>query len=284
MIPEKVRDWLAEQGHGQITGWRGVGGGCINNGMRLTTTSGHSFFLKTNRSAPPDMFAQEAAGLLALDVPDGPRVPRPFLHGPDFFLMEDLTPARPAKDYWQKFGRQMAALHNHTSPKFGSDEDNYIGRTPQPNDWMEDGYQFFARRRLNFQAEMAAKNGLLEFQEVAKISAIASRLRELVPEQPASILHGDLWSGNSMTDAKGQPAIIDPAAYYGWAEADLAMMTLFGSPGAGFWDAYNEVRPLEPGWRERFSLYNLYHLLNHLNLFGRGYYAQVMSTAQQFAS
>jgi fructosamine-3-kinase len=104
-----------------------------------------------------------------------------------------------------------------------------------------------------------------------------------VPEQPASILHGDLWSGNSTSDADGQPAIIDPAAYYGWAEADLAMMVLFGSPGGGFWEAYNEVRPLEKGWRERFSLYNLYHLLNHLNLFGRGYYSQVMSTVRRFS-
>jgi fructosamine-3-kinase len=176
----------------------------------------------------------------------------------------------------------MAALHNHTHPRFGFEADNYIGSTPQPNGWLDDGFDFYARRRLVFQAEMAGRRGLLQHGEVEQVAGIAARLQELIPEQPASILHGDLWSGNSTSDANGQPAIIDPAAYYGWAEADLAMMVLFGSPGGDFWQAYNEVRPLPNGWRQRFSLYNLYHLLNHLNLFGRGYYSQVMSSVRRF--
>jgi fructosamine-3-kinase len=114
------------------------------------------------------------------------------------------------------------------------------------------------------------------------VTALAGKLPDLVPAQPASLLHGDLWSGNAIADQHGQPAIIDPAAYYGWAEADLAMTALFGGFSGEFYQAYTEVRPLAPGWRERFSLYNLYHLLNHLNLFGRGYYGQMIQTLDRW--
>lgn len=283
MIPDPVEVWLAENGFGEVSSSRGVGGGCINSGTLLITSTGDRFFLKTNAHCPPDMFTCEVAGLKALCVPGGPRVPEPYFSGPDFLLMEDLAPAQPITDYWESFGRQMAVLHTHTSQRFGFEQDNYIGSTPQPNRWMEDGYQFYREYRLNFQVQLAARNGLLNHSEVNAVLAISTRLPELVPEQPASILHGDLWSGNSISDENGQPAIIDPAAYFGWAEADLAMMVLFGSPGRTFWAAYNEIRPLEVGWRERFDLYNLYHLLNHLNLFGRSYHGQVMRTVRQFA-
>ena len=282
MIPEEVRAWLAEQGFGEVASSRGVGGGCINNGMALKTADGSSLFLKTNSDCPEDMFAREAAGLRALDVPGGPRVPEAYLHGPDFLLLEDLAPAPRATTYWEDFGRQMAALHSHTADRFGFDADNYIGSTPQPNPWTQDGYEFYARHRITFQAEMAVKNGLLSRQELDLARSVANRLPDLVPAQPASILHGDLWSGNQVSDSEGSPAIIDPAAYYGWAEADLAMMVLFGSPGPAFWQAYCEVRPLESGYRERFRLYNLYHLLNHLNLFGRSYHGQAVSVLRQF--
>jgi fructosamine-3-kinase len=282
MIPEAVTDWLASEGYGEIVSTHGVGGGCINNGTRLVTNSGTAFFLKTNRSIPGDMFAREVDGLKALAVGDGPRVPKPYLHGKDFLLMEDLAPAGRSKDYWQVFGRQMAALHNHTNAQFGFEAGNYIGSTPQPNPWTEDGFEFFGRHRLAFQAELAAKRGLLTRQELTQISNLAGRLRDLVPEQPASLVHGDLWSGNAMSDDAGQPAIIDPAVHYGWAEADLAMTALFGGFSSDFYAAYNEARPLPEGWRERFDLYNLYHLLNHLNLFGRGYYGQVIQTVKRF--
>jgi fructosamine-3-kinase len=228
------------------------------------------------------MFAREADGLRALAVEDGPRVPAPYLHGKDFLLMEDLTPGGRSKDYWQVFGRQMAALHSHTNPQFGFDADNYIGSTPQPNPWTEDGFEFFDQHRLVYQAEMAVKRGLLSRHEVDQVENLAGRLAELVPDQPASLIHGDLWGGNAMSDEHGQPAIIDPAAHYGWAEADLAMTALFGGFSSEFYTAYNEVRPLNVGWRERFALYNLYHLLNHLNLFGRGYYGQVMRTVGRY--
>ena len=283
MIPNPVEEWLAEHSFGSVSSSHGVGGGCINNGTRLITSTGNRFFLKTNADCPPDMFECEVAGLIALNVPGGPRVPEPFLSGPDFLLMEDLSPSQKSRDYWETFGRQLAVMHSHTGERFGFEGDNYIGSTSQPNPWVEDGYQFYRDHRLNFQIELASRKGLLNTSEADAVLAIAKRLPEFIPEQPASIIHGDLWSGNSISDANGQPAIIDPAAYYGWAEADLAMMVLFGAPGSQFWPAYQEVRPLELGWRKRFDLYNLYHLLNHLNIFGRGYHGQVMRTVRQFA-
>lgn len=283
MIPNKVVTWLEKQGYGRVTRARPVSGGCINNGVILSTKTGPSFFLKTNQTGSPDMFEREAEGLAALQVGGGPKVPFAYLHGKEFLLMEDLAPAVKVENYWETFGRQMATLHGHTGTRFGFDHDNYIGSTPQPNQWKEDGFDFYSENRLIFQGEMAGKKGLLKAQEVEAISRVAARLRELIPSQPASILHGDLWSGNAMTDSGGNPAIIDPAVYYGWAEADLAMTELFGGFSERFYAAYVEARPLAPGWHERFRLYNLYHLLNHLNLFGRGYYSQVMAIVGKYS-
>jgi len=282
MIPAAVIDWLVENGYGNVESSRQVGGGCINNGVLLWTSEGNSFFLKTNPQAPEDMFAREVEGLEALGVEDGPRVPTPYLHTSDFLLMEDLAPVSRTSDYWDDFGRKMAALHNHTSERFGFEHDNYIGSTPQPNPWTDDGYEFFSQHRLIFQAEMAARRGLLSSKEAGQVEQLANRLRDLVPEQPASLIHGDLWGGNAMIDEKGAPAIIDPAAHYGWSEADLAMTALFGGFNDRFYSAYIESRPIPSGWRNRFSLYNLYHLLNHLNLFGRGYHGQVMGVVRRY--
>lgn len=278
MIPQQINEWFLEKGYGEIVFTSSIGGGCINNGIRLKTASGKTFFLKSNNRTPPDMFAREAEGLEAIRVPDGPRVPLPFLHGSDFLLLEDMAPSKRGADYWPVFGRQLANLHNHTNPRFGFSHDNYIGSTAQPNPWTKDGYLFFAEHRLMFQAKIAGKNGLLGRNEVHQVEDLCARLENLIPEQPASLIHGDLWSGNAMTDQRGNPALIDPAAHYGWAEAELAMTTLFGSFPDGFYQSYQEVRPLEVGFRGRFSIYNLYHLLNHLNLFGGGYLGQVLST------
>lgn len=283
MIPDEVHHWCRQNGHGSITASTPVRGGCINNGMILKTESGTTFFLKINQHTPPDMFAREAEGLAALAVPDGPRVPVPFISGEQFLLLEDLEPAARCRDYWVRFGHSLAALHNHTNPQFGFDHDNYIGSTPQPNPWTEDGYAFFGEHRLLFQAKLALRKGLLDKENARKVEDLAARLPELIPDQPASLIHGDLWGGNAMTDEQGGPVIIDPAAHYGWAEAELAMTTLFGAFPEKFYAAYQEVRPLDSEYQGRFPLYNLYHLLNHLNLFGRGYLSQVLGGLRRFA-
>ena len=283
MIPSPVASYLRENNYGPVISSRPVGGGCISNGKIIITQSGVTFFLKTNSHAPADMFAREAEGLTALSVVGGPTVPQPLLFGADFILQEDLTPASRQPDYWPAFGRQLATLHHTTQPQFGFEHDNYIGSTTQPNGWMEEGYAFFAERRLLFQAELARQHNLLGTSDLRAIEKIVDHLPELIPAQPASLLHGDLWSGNALSDARGAPAIIDPAAHYGWAEAELAMTTLFGAFPSDFYQAYEEIRPLEPGYYARFPIYNLYHLLNHLNIFGRGYLGQVQAILSRYA-
>lgn len=282
-IPNAVAEWCQHQGYGDIVRARSIGGGCINDGARLETESGRSFFLKQNASAPGDMFQREAEGLAALNVPDGPRVPTPYLHGSSFLLLEDLRPASRQPGYWDLLGRQLAALHLQVGDQFGFEADNYIGSTPQPNPWTEDGHEFFAEHRLGFQARLALDRGLLEKRDADRVAQLANGLKDIIPSQPPSLIHGDLWSGNATTGPEGEPAIIDPAAHYGWAEAELGMTTLFGSFGGAFYDAYEETASLEPGWRARLPLYNLYHLLNHLNLFGMGYLGQVRSVLDRFS-
>ena len=283
MVPDQVTRWIRTEGYGEIEGRQRVGGGCINQGMRLITTSGLSFFLKSNSRAPKDMFACEAEGLNALSVSGAPRVPRPFLIGETFLLLEDLAPSRPVADYWASFGRRLAVLHNHVGDTFGFPHNNYIGSTPQPNPQTADGHQFFAEQRLLFQTSLARQQGLLNAGDESQVRSLINRLDDLVPAQPPSLIHGDLWSGNAIADAQGEPALIDPAAHYGWGEAELGMTSLFGGFPEAFYQAYQEVRPLEPGYRERFSIYNLYHLLNHVNLFGTGYLGRTRAILSRFA-
>jgi len=281
-VPEAVIDWLEKQNYGSVTSTHPVGGGCINHGAKLITERGGSFFLKTNTSVPEDMFVCEAAGLKALNIANGPRIPKPYIYGKDFILMEDLTPAPRANNYWEDLGRKLAALHEVENDRFGFDHDNYIGSTPQPNRYLQDGYEFYAQERLLYQVQLARRGGLIEQNQVDRVGALSRKLIDLIPSQPASLIHGDLWSGNAISGPQGEPALIDPAVHYGWAEAELAMTALFGGFHSRFYQAYLEVRPLELGWRDRFEIYNLYHLLNHLNIFGSSYLSQVLSIIRKY--
>jgi protein-ribulosamine 3-kinase len=284
MIPAQVSVWLAQHQYGAVTTVQTVGGGCIHNGSRVETETGDTFFLKTNAHVPPDLFVREAQGLETIRRPDGPRVPEPLCHGQTYLLMEDLKPAARQPGYWGVFGCQLAHLHNHTEVRFGFSQDNYIGSTPQPNPWCQDGFEFFGQHRLLYMAALARKHCLLENGQYRQAETLVASLPKLVPVQPASLIHGDLWNGNAMTGPGGEPALIDPAAHYGWAEAELAMTALFGGFPAEFYQAYQEVRPLEPGWASRFPIYNLYHLLNHLVIFGRGYWGQVSAILKRYGS
>ncbi len=282
-LPAPVVEWSRACGFGEIRSIGAQSGGCIHTALRLAASTGDTFFLKVNPSVPHDMFTREAEGLAALASAHGPRIPEPILWGPTFLLLEDLSPASPAPGFWEQLGRELAGLHEITSPRFGFDHDNYIGLTPQPNPWTDDGVRFFTEARLQFQAGRAASAGLLTPKDRKAIDSICDRLDSLIPTQPASLLHGDLWSGNVVAGPDGEPCLVDPACHYGWAESELGMTELFGGFPDAFYAAYQEARPLASGWRDRLAIYNLYHLLNHLNLFGAAYLESVRSILHRHA-
>jgi fructosamine-3-kinase len=278
----EVQNWLNKEGLGGIASTAPVGGGCIHQALRLRTERGDTFFLKQNRGKFRDIFYREAEGLGALDIAGAPVVPRVYLVSEEIIILEDLAPAPKQNGFWTLYGQQLAKLHLHHSPQFGFKTDNYIGANPQLNSWYKNGYDFYRENRLGPQIRWAQTSGALDSKDLHQLDELLLKLQDLVPEQPASLLHGDLWSGNLITDREGSPALIDPAVYWGWAEADLAMTDLFGRYPDTFYKAYTEINPLEEGYRGRFPLYNLYHLLNHLNLFGRGYLSQVRSVLSRY--
>lgn len=261
---------------------RAVGGGSINQTFRVSLSDGRAVFLKTHAAPPNGFFEAEAAGLQALGGTGTLRVPAVLAVSASGILLEWLS-GRPGAEFASRLGEQLAALHAHTARDFGFEMDNFCGLTAQPNPRSADGFAFFAEARLLFQARLAQDSGGLQDSDVRRVERIAGRLRDWIPEQPASLIHGDLWSGNVHVGPKGEPVLIDPAAHYGWAEADLAMTTLFGRQPDAFYAAYRANSSVSPDWEERIPLYNLYHLLNHLNLFGGGYRSSVQSVLSRFA-
>jgi len=270
---------------------RSIGGGSINDTRQLILTTGDYLFLKANTRAPADLFAEEARGLQALRQAQGPRVPAPLglfeNGGTQYLLLEWIASGRPSGDFWTRFGRNLALLHRtNRSPRSGFSHDNHIGATEQPNGWMVSWHDFFAERRLLFQVELARKHGRADAAMEQGVRKIIKKLPDLLPsvdEGGASILHGDLWGGNYMVSETNEPVLIDPAVYYGHREADLAMTQLFGGFSPAFYDAYETEWPLVPGYEHRRDLYNLYHLLNHVNLFGGSYAGSCRAIIQRFS-
>jgi fructosamine-3-kinase len=258
--------------------WRPVHGGCIARSFRVDTAAGPAF-VKLADAARLPMLEAEWAGLAILAEAGTLRVPRPLAagqaDGQAFLALEwiDLGSGTPAAE--ARLGEGLAALHRCSAPRFGFDRDNYIGSTPQPNGEEDDWVAFLRDRRLAFQLELAAAKG-----HGGRLQSRGRRLLELLDvffatyRPRPSLLHGDLWGGNWGVDAQGEPCIFDPAVYYGDREADLAMTRLFGGFGPAFYAAYVREWPLDAAAGTRRDLYNLYHVLNHLNLFGGGYRAQ----------
>jgi len=252
-----------------------VGGGCINDAHRLSDGR-TDYFVKLNTAARLPMFEAEAAGLALLREPGAVRVPAPVCTGASdgraYLVLEFVPMGRPAAGGWARLGTGLASVHGRTGERFGWNRDNTIGSTPQPNSPDDDWVRFFARQRLGLQLDLAAENAhggrWLDrgYHLVEVLDGLFTGYRP-VP----SLLHGDLWSGNVDFDETGAPVIFDPAVYFGDRESDLAMTELFGRLPEAFYAAYEEAWPVDSGYRSRRNLYQLYHILNHLNLFGGGY-------------
>jgi len=253
-----------------------IGGGCINSAYHIEGR-GLAYFVKVNGPHQANMFAAESAALQEIANTGTVRAPRPICHGTNhdasWLVLEYITLV-PRGDF-SALGQQLAAMHRVTAGRFGWWRDNTIGATPQINTPTADWGAFWGEHRLGFQLRLAATNGYrggLQ-REGEKLLAKLPELLANHRPQP-SLLHGDLWSGNVAFDQAGQPVVFDPATYYGDREADLAMTELFGGFSEDFYAAYREAFALDAGYAVRKDLYNLYHVLNHLNLFGGGYLAQ----------
>lgn len=262
-----------------------VGGGCINSAMTITG-NGCEYFLKLNEAHLLDMFEAEAEGLRELAAAHAVRVPLPVCTGTfsnqAFIVMEKLNLSGSASAAMGQFGEQLAQMHRYTRERFGWHRDNTIGSTPQQNAWSSDWLAFWREQRLGYQLQLGARHGL-STRVINKGEKLQSKLAGLFDgyQPQASVLHGDLWSGNYGIGEDGQPVIFDPAVYFGDREADLAMTELFGGFGQDFYTAYRGAWPLEPGYAQRKQLYNLYHILNHFNLFGGGYAGQAESLIER---
>ena len=262
----------------RMIGKQPVYGGDINRAFRLTLSDGRSVFMKSNAPKKLSFFEAEAKGLEALRQTNAIGVPNVLGIGTDknmsFLLLEYLEPAPKINGYWEVFGRELAALHRadckHLAESFGFPEDNYIGAPPQKNTPMTRWVDFFRECRLLPQIKKA--DGYFDTNTRQLCARLLDKLDRYLPEPEfPSLLHGDLWSGNSAPGPDGKAWIYDPAAYVGHYEAELAMTELFGRCPEAFYHAYSEITPIDSGYRDRKDLYNLYHLLNHLNLFGGSY-------------
>jgi protein-ribulosamine 3-kinase len=266
---------------------RPLSGGSINR-TELVETSAGTFVLKSNRDAPSGMFQAEADGLAALRASGTslviPQVVAVHDGTPAFLLLEHLAAGPRTSGFDEALGRGLAELHRSTRPRFGFDRDNFCGATIQPNPWTDCWVDFYAASRLGHQARLAGDAGRLDANEGRAMTRLIDRLGDWIgePATGPALIHGDLWSGNLHGDARGRPALLDPAAFFAHREAELGMMTLFGGFSERVFAAYDEAFPLEPGWRDRQTLYRLYHVMNHLNLFGGGYHAETMAIVRRY--
>ncbi|MBE9083412.1 MULTISPECIES: fructosamine kinase family protein [unclassified Tolypothrix] len=255
---------------------RSVSGGCINQGYAVSDDE-RTYFVKLNQASQVAMFEAEALGLEEMLNTASIRVPKPLCWGTagnsGYIVLEWLEMGGGNTKSWQEMGLKLAAMHQATSSQgFGWKINNTIGSTPQINTWTADWAEFYGKHRLGYQFQLARRRGG-SFPNQEKLLAAIPELLADHQVEPA-LVHGDLWGGNAGCTVSGEPVIFDPATYFGDREVDIAMTELFGGFPAAFYQGYNEVFPLDAGYEQRKTLYNLYHIINHFNLFGGGYASQ----------
>ncbi|MBW4615114.1 MAG: fructosamine kinase family protein [Desmonostoc vinosum HA7617-LM4] len=255
---------------------RSVGGGCINQGYAVSDSK-LSYFVKLNQVSQVAMFEAEALGLAEMLTTASIRVPKPICWGTtdnsSYIVLEWLEMAGGNTQSWEEMGHKLAMMHKASnSQDFGWKINNTIGSTPQINTQTADWAEFYAQHRLGYQFQLARRRGGSFPQQDELLAAIPELLAD--HQVQPSLVHGDLWGGNAGCTVSGEPVIFDPATYFGDREVDIAMTELFGGFPAAFYKGYNEVFPLNAGYEQRKTLYNLYHILNHFNLFGGGYASQ----------
>jgi len=268
---------------GEVESIEPLSGGCIHNASRIRLSDGRTLVAKSAGAGAAAQFEEEATGLNALADTGKVVVPRALGVTRDdssaVLLMEHIESAPTSDDAWRRLGEDLADLHAvDVGDRYGFEIDNHLGSTPQPNGWMDDWVEFNREHRFGHQLRLAASSGKLNDREAQAVERLVERLDTLIPRRPKpALLHGDLWSGNALPTTGGRVAVIDPAPYIGDGWADIAMMRLFGGFAASCFDAYAARADDHDGVDQRVAVYQLYHVLNHVNIFGRGYAGQAMS-------
>ncbi|MRT93601.1 fructosamine kinase family protein [Ancylomarina sp. 16SWW S1-10-2] len=277
-IISKLEDWAGQK----VLSTKTKGGDDgISKVDLLTFEKGNTCFLKTGNCAV-DVFEKEAKGLHELRKAKAIRVPEVLYVDQDCLLLEEIHIGWQSPDFFSNFGRQLARMHQYGALRFGFPQDNYIGSTPQINVCnkfeAENWCDFFYNKRLLYQYKLAESKGLVGPELKKGFILLENRIEEILEgsEEKPALLHGDLWAGNFLCDSHSQPCVFDPAVYYGHREAELAMTRLFGGFDASFYSSYQRTYPLPEGYDYRQNIYMLYHVLNHLNLFGDKYYGQAV--------
>jgi len=259
-----------------------LSGGDINE-VYLIETIADKLVVKLNYTAKfPGMFEAEAKGLQLLKSKSNFVVPEVFYLGEveeyAYLVMEYIEQGKPRADFSSEFGKKLAELHQNSNSHFGLNHSNYIGSLPQKNPRIVKANDFYVYHRLAPQFELAQKNGF-KFNNLEKFYRKAM---EVIPDEAPSLIHGDLWGGNYMTNLNGKPVLIDPAVVYAPREMDLAMMQLFGGFDQAVFEAYQQHFPLVENWKSRIELFQLYYLLVHLNLFGSSYLSSVNKIIKKY--
>ncbi len=278
-LPENIRAAFRDLMNAEPTRVQAVGGGMVNHAARVEV-NGTPYFVKWNAQALPGLFEVEARGLALLRATETFRIPQVIAHGetsghlPAFLILEwiDSASSVDQRQYGRRFGQALAALHRVSGDAFGLDHDNYIGQAPQRNTPTDRWSVFYRDQRLIPQMEIARGRGRLPPYREALLNDLLDQVERILDESdnPPSLIHGDLWAGNFFAAAGGQPALVDPAVYYGDREVEIAFAELFG--GASFFlGAYNDAYPLDEGYEDRRPLLQLYPMLVHLNHFGEPY-------------
>ena len=262
-----------------------IGGGTIADSQIIQTKGGAKYFMKFYNENS-EIVKCETNGLHEIEKSNSIRVPKIIGYDKNFLILEFIEEGKRGIDFFENFAHKLAEMHRNNAEIHGFYEDNFIGSNIQKNipqfyNWID----FFWENRLLFQFKLAEKNNFVsyEFQKLFnKLEKNVHKILEGTEEKPA-LIHGDLWSGNFLCDSSGEPVLIDPAIYFGHREAELAMTKMFGGFTPEFYEAYNYAYPLVHDWEYRIDLYKLYHVLNHLNLFGHGYFSQVISILKKYA-
>ena len=279
---KKVIEEIAKSGGLEVTKITPLSGGSINKVFQVSDSFREMVLKISKISRFPGFFEAEKEGLETLRKTETFVVPEVYSQGEtnefSFLLMEFLPQGRPDAHFWERFAEDLSSLHRTTAPEFGFSSNNYIGSLPQFNEGRVSAAEFYISQRLEPQLRMAADKGF----SFRNLDVVLKKISENIPEERPSLLHGDLWNGNYLITEKGIPALIDPAVSYGPREMDLAMMRLFGGFPKEVFDQYSERFPLPPGYSERTSLWQLYYLLVHLNIFGKSYLPSVSAIIEDF--